>query len=148
MNDSEETKYPLDVPLTNGVFDAWLKGHVLEIEHVQLLLAKPLSDEPEVLVRQLTEVEAWGERINSIYADSLSFYYLAKRKALVARNDDYTDMDRDAIQRAEIVNQRRVRDTLEGIVDAIRTRTILGMILRKAHVAERPSDRMQENRNE
>lgn len=144
-DDRADGRIPLDTKLRRDMFETWVHNNTFEIEHVQLLMAQPLSDEPATLVRQMGEVEAWFERINSLFADAKSFYYIAKRAELVARCQDYTDMDREAIQRERVANERRVMDTLEGLVEAIRTRLMLGMNLRKSHVAERASDRPQDD---
>ena len=138
-------KYPLDKPLTSSAFLGWIQDAVIEIEHVQLLLAQPLSDDPAIHDQQVRECEAWFERVNFLYADALTFYDLAKSEALVKRCDDYTDMDRDAIQKARISHQKRVRDALEGLVESLKSRIMSGLSLRKAHVAERTTDRPPED---
>jgi hypothetical protein len=135
---------PLDEKVRRDMFDRWVCDNALEIGNVQLLMAQPLSDEPQLLIRQMSEIEAQFERMNALFADAKSFYYLEKRASLVARANDITDLDRESIQKAAVANQRRVMDTLEGIVEAVRTRLMLGMNLRKTHVAERSTDRPQE----
>ena len=136
---------PGQVPLTTSIeskmFADWVQANLRDIEHTQLLMAQPLTDDPNLIQPQMAEVEAWFERANSLFADAKNFYYLAKREGLVARADGITDLDRESIQKGSVSNQRRVMDTLEGIVESIKTRLILGMSLRKAFAAETTRDR-------
>ena len=119
----------------------WFKGCHEEIVNAELQMAQPLSDDPAILVRQLTEIEAMFERMNSMYADAQSYYYQAKRNALKKRGPDWTDLDRDVQMRAEIVVEQRLLTKMEGMVESIKNRLILGMSLRKSHVAERSDNR-------
>ena len=136
---------PGQIPLTTSIeskmFADWIGANLRDIEHTQLLMAQPLTDDPNLLQPQMAEVEAWFERANALFADAKNFYYLAKREGLVARADGITDLDRESIQKGSVSNQRRVMDTLEGIVESIKTRLILGMSLRKAFAAETTKDR-------
>lgn len=121
-------------------FPDWVLSSMRDIEHVQGLCKQPLSDDPAMLVTQMQELAAWLERMNALFAEAKGFYYTAKRKALIMRQEGYTDLDRETIQKSEIVPQRLMMDTLEGIVEAIRTILMVGMNLRKTHVAERPQE--------
>lgn len=139
--DSVSGPIPLTVTVELTMFVEWVGKNVREIEHVQLLLAQPLTDDPNMLQPQLAEVEAWFERMNSLFADAKNFYYLAKREALVARGDGITDLDRESMQKGAVSKHRRVMDTLEGIVESIKSRLMLGMNLRKAFAAETTKER-------
>ena len=132
---------PLTVSIESKMFADWIAGNLRDIEHTQLLMAQPLTDDPNMLQPQLAEVEAWFERANALFADAKNFYYLAKRESLVARQDGLTDLDRESMQKGAVSNQRRVMDTLEGIVESIKSRLMLGMNLRKAFAAETTKDR-------
>ncbi len=132
---------PLTVSIESKMFVDWITANLRDIEHTQLLMAQPLTDDPNMLQPQLAEVEAWFERANSLFADAKNFYYLAKRESLVARQDGLTDLDRESMQKGAVSNQRRVMDTLEGIVESIKSRLMLGMNLRKAFAAETTKER-------
>lgn len=116
--------------------DKWFDAHEKDILHVQTILAQCLPDEPGKLDLMLRDVDAWYEAMNSCYADALTFYDDAKRRALVSRGEKVTDLDREIIMRSETTDERRLMVTLEGIVEAIKSRLILGMSLRKAYVGE------------
>ena len=121
--------------------ERWLEDCAFDVAHVKTLLTNPLSDDPQQASEQMIELDGWLERMNSLYADSISYYHAAKLKHLVLRSDEYTDLDRETMQKAAVINERRIMDILEGIAKAISNRLILGMALRKSHAAERQTDR-------
>lgn len=118
-------------------FEAWLEENQMEIEQVQELLSDKMSDNPAVLYDQLVKIEAWHSRMTSLLADANAYLDLAERAALTQRSERETDLDRKVRQTAAVVNERRLRDILDGVCESIRTRLMLGMSLRKQNAGER-----------
>ena len=118
-------------------FEQWLEANLMEIETVQEMLSDKLSDNPALLCESLARAEAWNARISSLLADANAFLDLAERAALSDRNDDWTDLDRRVNLKATVVNERRMRDIIAGIGEALKNRLILGMSLRKQSAGER-----------
>ena len=115
----------------------WLDVHAGEILEVQAVLSQALPDEPGKLDLMLREVDSWYERMNSLYADALTFQDQAKRRALISRDQQkITDLDREIVMRAETTDERRLVHTLEGIVEAVKSRLMLGMSMRRSFVSE------------
>jgi hypothetical protein len=115
----------------------WLDDNLCEIEQVYEFLGTRLSDNPVELNNQLAEVEAWHARMTSLLADANSFLDLAERAALEPRSKEYTDLDRSVRHAAAVVNERRLRDKLEGLCSAIETRLTLGMSMMKRMSGEK-----------
>lgn len=118
-------------------FTQWLEDNQMEIEQVQEILSDKLSDNPTILYEQLAKVEAWHGRCTSLLADANAYLDLAERVALSGRSERETDLDRKVRQNAAVVNERRIRDILDGICESIRTRLMLGMSLRRQNAGER-----------
>ncbi len=115
---------------------SWFEENKEEIKHVEGMLAEPLPAEPTMLDEMLRRLDSEYARMNSLYAETLSYYYVAKRLFLKSRKDKWTDLDREIHMRADTITERRLRDVLAGIVDAIKSKLILGMSIRKSYVSE------------
>lgn len=122
-------------PLVN--FVQWAEDNLMEVEQAQALLAERLSDSPSVLYEQLAKVEAWQGRMTTLLADANAYLDMAERAALQSREERMTDLDRKVIQAAMVVNERRIRDILDGVCESIKTKLILGMSLSKQNYSER-----------
>lgn len=118
-------------------FHEWWGGCYSEIDHVQNLLATNLSDAPAELALQLIEIEGWHGRMTTLLAEANSYLDLAERVALDERDESWTDLDRKVNLRAAVHEERRIRDVIDGIAEAIRLRLMLGMSLTKASTHER-----------
>lgn len=122
-------------------FTTWWEGVEPDIVQVQELLTQELSDSPAELMRQLTQIEAWHGRVTSMKAWASSFLAQAERAVLMVRSDGWTDLDRRSDQKWKTAGERRVTEIMEGMVDGIKNRLILGMALMKAQGGERMSGR-------
>lgn len=116
--------------------EKWLDANQEQILRVQSLLATPLPNDPAMLDNMLRDIDSEYESMNSLFADALTLYDAGKRKALRGRERGVTDLDREIEMRAETINERRLVVTLEGIVEAVKSRLMLGMSLRKSYVGE------------
>lgn len=119
--------------------EEWLGSNLCEVEAVQIMLRAPLSDNPRVLVEQLTQAEAWYGRVMTLLADANAYLDLAEYEHLTKIDRSLTVLERQTVLRALVVRERRLRDVLEGMGEALKNRGILGMSLMRANSAERAS---------
>lgn len=106
-------------------FVDWESGKGREIRHVQELLMEPVAGEPEELIKDLQEIEAWNGRIGSLLAEANSWLDRSKM-ALKPDRETGTEFDRRIALDAATYPVRVVRDTLENLMDAIKQRLIMG----------------------
>src|SRR5258708_5491614 len=122
---------------TQEHFVGWISDVTIEVEKVQEILSEKLSDNPLVLYQQLSQVEAWHGRMTSLLADANAYLDRAEFKALMPMSKELTDLDREVNRANAVVNERRIRDIIEGLCKSIDTRLMLGMSLRKQSQAEK-----------
>ena len=115
----------------------WLEDVGPEIAVVQAMLRAPLSDNPRSLVEQLTEAESWYGRVMTLLADANSYLDLAEQEQLGLIDKSLTVLERQTALAAAVFQERRLRDILEGLAEALKNRTMLGMNLRRQAVGER-----------
>lgn len=120
-----------------SAFERYAASVEEDMAFVKDLLGKMLADNPEQLVRQLRECEAWYAWLNVCLADANSFLDVAEAASLVAKDKSVTDLDRAAIQSAAVANQRGFRNQVEGMAKALDTRLMLGMAVIKHFDNER-----------
>lgn len=104
----------------------WKESIVPELEHVSSILSEQLSEEPEALIHDLKEVEAWNGRVISLLAQSNSWLERSKHQLMPLKEEGKSEADRKAQVDAAISPIRLIRDTLEGYADSIKQRLILG----------------------
>lgn len=127
-----------------SVFREWERENIEVVRNLMDLLSTPLPEEPARLDQMLREIDSHYAVVNCLYADAVSFYDRAKQAALVRRTQDTTDLDRDIIMRSNTSEERKAVIRLEGMVEALKSRLILGMALRKSYLAEgRTGHRME-----
>jgi len=106
-------------------YTKWLETVQRDLDKSFILFSAPLSDEPEQLIRDITRIESWGARIGELLAESngwldrASLYYLPTKEGK-------TEFDRKIILENAVVPMRMVRDKLESVADAVKTRITLG----------------------
>lgn len=113
--------------------DAWLKKHTPEIKNIQTMLLTELSDNPSVIVQQLVDIECWGSRASSLLAHSNFLLDLAEKRELSTIDKELKAIEREVALAAAVARERRLRDVLHGICDAIKTRISLGQSIIKLH---------------
>lgn len=106
-------------------FSDWLNARKPEIDTVGLLLCSQLSSEPSELIEDLAAIEAWNGRTNELLASCNAFLDRAKLFYL-PQSGEMRENERKAIVEDKVADIRKVRDILEGYLDSIKQRLILG----------------------
>jgi len=97
-----------------------------EIQAVGELLSESMSDDPEGLISDLKTIESWNGRIGSLLAEANSFLDRSKMALKPARSDENTEFDRKCLLDGQTAPMRLLRDKLDSLSDAIKTRISLG----------------------
>jgi len=106
-------------------FVNWHSKIAPEIQDVLGLLSVKLDKEPEGLINDLMVIETWNGRLMELLAHANGFLDRAKGE-LLPDKDSGTELTRKISLDAQVAPLRVVRDTLEGLCDAIKQRLILG----------------------
>lgn len=122
-----------------GEFEKWLSSRQREIHHIASLLSQEVSKEPEALISDVTEIEAWYGRANEIFSEAEAWLEHGKRFFLPSRGES-TEGERKVVMEDSVADIRKLRNTLEGYVDGIKQRVSLAQsILRyQSQFVERP----------
>ena len=107
-------------------FIFWSEKIKPEIEHIHSILSQKLSSEPEELISNLQEIEAWNSRAGALLAQANSWLDRYKLIAMPAKEESKSETDRKLQLDKEVAPIRLVRDTLEHFCDSIKQRLILG----------------------
>lgn len=102
-----------------------------EFQHVSKMMQEPLSDEPQLLISQLSDIEAWNSRMQSLLSDANTDLDLKSFETLPVKDANQTDFDRKIIHTSRISGSKMVRDKIEGLCEAIKTRITLGQSILK-----------------
>jgi hypothetical protein len=96
-----------------------------EIDHVQKILSTKLSDEPEKLIGDLENIEAWNSRMGFLLADANSWLERARAQSIPDK-EGKTEFERKILMEDAVTPIKRHRDVIESICDSIKQRLILG----------------------
>lgn len=107
-------------------FVAWVTTVQMDVDHIKGILSQSLSDEPEVLIKDLEDAEVWNARAGFILAEANSWLDKA-RKYYQPGKEGKTEADRKALLDAAVTDIAKFRDFMEVITDAIKSRLMLGM---------------------
>ncbi len=119
-------------------FKDWLIEDVGQLSTVKAFLRTPLSDNPTALQKQLASIEAWYGRATTLLADANSYLDNAIAiELLKIKQDDYVSLERKAITDKAVSGERRIRDIVQGYVEAIKQRISLGQSLLRMQYEER-----------
>lgn|SRR5574338_60276 len=109
-----------------------------EIQPVREALAQPLSDEPTLIDKEVTEhIEGWLPRVASLAVTAEYFLTQAKlekwptKERAVDGKALVTEKDREFIQDAALSQYRFVRDLLDAYVTSMRDRMRWAQSVRK-----------------
>ena len=97
-----------------------------ELDHVMGFMGEPMNDDPQTLMKNLFDCEAWYARMGSLLAEANSYLDRASLYYLPQREDGKTELDRTTRLEADVANVRQVRDVLESLCEAIKQRISLG----------------------
>jgi hypothetical protein len=115
-------------------FVKWHDSIKEQIKQVTAMTKEPLSDEPEALIADLLEIEAWNVRVNFLLADANGWLDRGTLWARPSKGEPgVTEADRHAITDSLVAPVRVVRDKLESLADCIKQRLILGESLLAYH---------------
>lgn len=114
-------------------FRNWEESHRRELGEVFEMLSQSLSDEPELLVGQLSDIEAWNARIQYLLAEANS--WLESLSALnIPEKHDKSELERKILLASAVSEPKQIRDKIGALCDSIKTRITLGQSLLKYHV--------------
>jgi hypothetical protein len=121
-------------------FNDWFQSKLPDVRKVQDLLMVQLSNEPQQLIDDLTEVEAWASRCGELLAESNAWLDRAKLFYQPEKTEDLRESDRKAYVDSQVSDIRKVRDIMDSLCDCIKNRLILGeSILRMQSIFREPS---------
>lgn len=106
-------------------FEAWRQKAKKEYSHVYGLMSEKLSDEPERLINDLQEIEAWNGRMGFLLAEANTWLDMYTWKLMPAK-EGRTDFERKSLSDDAVAEYRGLRDKIESMCDAIRQRITLG----------------------
>jgi hypothetical protein len=109
-----------------GDFLEWHDGIKTQIGTVTALMVKPLSDEPELMIKQLELIEGWNSRVCFLLADANGYLDRASLELRPPKSEDASEGDRKATLEAAVSPIRVVRDKLESLTSCIKQKLILG----------------------
>lgn len=113
-------------------FKDWSDKILPEVEEVSKLLQTPMSDEPELLIRDLTKAEVWLGRFHALLAQANAYLDRYSFEAMPPKGER-TEKDREVLLDSETSPIRLVRDTIEGYTESIKTRLSMGQSLLRYH---------------
>lgn len=97
-----------------------------DVNHIKGILSQNLSDEPEMLIKDLEDTEVWNARAGFILAEANSWLDKARNYYRPDKEGGKTESDRKAILDEAVTDIRKFRDYLEVITESIKQRLILG----------------------
>ena len=108
----------------NG-FEEFKSVHAQEIVNIQEILRRELSDEPELLITQAKECEALYGRSLFLLAKANSYLDQAEWERLPKPSKLMTAMDRRTSIKSSCAPERELRDIIEGLTNATKSRIML-----------------------
>lgn len=113
-------------------FVEWHNSIKEQVSTVTKLAVKPLSDEPEQMIKQLEVIESWNSRVGFLLADANG--WLDKASMVLRPGKEVgSEADRKAQLEGTVSPIRVTRDKLESLLSCIKQRLILGESLLAFH---------------
>ena len=107
-------------------FVKFFEQHQEGINEINALLQVSLNDEPTILIKQINKIEGYFSYANYLYAYSEKFLSIAQGERLLPKCKDLSELDRKIKLEEMTVSEKRFRDIMEGIVNAINKRISWG----------------------
>lgn len=108
-----------------------------EIDELRKLLNERLNEDNGAAIReQLSKCEAWSARVSYMYRLALSELFEARRKALMPKGKDYTELDRTTLLAAHTREYQQTADELRDLQEIIKRRISLGQTIMKSLTGE------------
>ena len=95
---------------------------------METMLRRQLSEEPEGLVGDLRKAEVWYARLQTIMALSETYLDLAENERMPSK-EKLTEMEREKLLTSRVASERFLRDRVAGLLEALKTRILLGQTL-------------------
>lgn len=111
-------------------FREWEESNKKELADVFEKLSESLSDDPTLLIGQLSDVEAWNARVQYILAEANSWLESLSAESIPEKQDK-SELERKILLAAAVAEPKQLRDKIEALVDSIRTRITLGQSILK-----------------
>jgi len=111
-------------------YDEWLLDNIETILHMKKLLRNKLPEHMG-LETDLGECVAWYERATSLLADANAYLDIAEDSRMEPKTKYITDLDRETKLKSKCALERKIRDKIEGIVNAFDKRISLGQSILK-----------------
>lgn len=99
-----------------------------EFQHVSKMMEESLSDEPQLLIGQLADIEAWNSRMQFLLAESKS---LISQESFINLPESGTEFERKTVLKAKLSEKQEETDKIEALCEAIKTRITLGQSILK-----------------
>ena len=118
--------------MEKDAFGAFARRVRPEIEFVEKLLRHQLSEEPEALVSDLRKAEVWYARLQTVLAFAETYLDLAEKEKLPSK-ENLTEMEREKVLAFRVAEERLLRDRLVNLLEALKTRILLGQTILNYH---------------
>lgn len=112
-------------------FEGWLTFTLPFLTLVKETGIEKLSDEPGFLLSQLVKIEAYFAHLQYLLAEANAYLDVAEAERLVPKEPGITDIDREKQLAAAVVEERLVRDKIEGQCEFVKQRINLGQSILK-----------------
>ncbi len=113
-------------------FGVFLRRVKPEIECVEKLLRRQLSEEPEGLVVDLRRAEVWYARLQTIFAFAECCLDRAEKEKLPSK-ENLTELEREKVLAYRVAQEKLLRDHLSNLLEALKTRILLGQTILNYH---------------
>lgn len=111
--------------MVNERFDVWQEAHQAELAEIRALLDEKLPDEAEPLWTSLQEIEAQYGRLQYLVSVADGFLDLAEAEHL-PKTKTMTALEKEVEMKAACVPERQFRDLVQGLLEAVKVRIMLG----------------------
>lgn len=123
-------------PASGQNFESWWNENKDELAQAQAFSVASMSDEPAVMGQELSRANSEQARMGFLLVDANSFVNKAEATAMMRVRQEYADLsaaERKVLSRADdqYLQAVRLRDTLEIIVNALKSKSMAYMNLRR-----------------
>jgi len=114
-------------------FEDWLPVATAKFLELRGITRQPLSDNSVQMQKQLREVEAWQGTVSTMLAEATSYLAIEEERSSQYYHQDEGPGDRKRRVKSETEKERRILGLIQGQVDAIKNRLILGENLNRSN---------------
>lgn len=99
---------------------SWYEKNQAEIDHVYRILQERLSDEPEAMIEQVKDCEAWKARMGYLLAEATT--WLERASHFFMPVGEKKEFERRAELKDKVAEIREIKEKIEALVDSIDSR--------------------------